>query len=113
MSRAPVAATPSGVIALTVAAVPTGMNTGVSTIACGLTHHYDALADLGSPPRRNAGQRLSAAPEFDLRKAADIGLRRCKRQQLPAVAAEQDRRMRFLDRMRRDAVRRDSVMLPR
>src|SRR5437868_9827166 len=34
MSRAPLAATPSGVIALTLAAVPTGINTGVSTSPC-------------------------------------------------------------------------------
>src|SRR5215469_14195853 len=49
--RTPVAATPSGVIALTVPAVPTGMNTGVSTGPCAVT----------SRPRRAAPSRADTS----------------------------------------------------
>src|SRR5947209_3786072 len=57
--RAPVAATASGIIALTVAAVPTGMNTGVSTGPCAVA----------SRPSRAAPSRASISkpmPEVEL-----------------------------------------------
>src|SRR5215469_2465552 len=49
--RAPVAATPSEVIALTVPAVPTGMNTGVSTAPCAVVRR----------PRRAAPSRANTS----------------------------------------------------
>src|ERR1700758_427192 len=49
--RAPVAATPSGVIAFTVAAVPIGMKTGVSITPCAVV----------SRPRRDAPWRANTS----------------------------------------------------
>src|SRR4051812_36904697 len=56
--RAPVAATPSGVIALTVAVVPSGMKTGVSITPCAVVSRPSRAA----PSRARISKPMPVTP---------------------------------------------------
>src|SRR5436309_799919 len=71
------------------------------------THPF---VDARSPPAGKIGRRRATMPECDTRKTNDVGLARCKREEAPTVAANQNWRVWLLNRQRPNLVIGNTIM---
>src|SRR5207247_7484863 len=86
------------------------LETGVSLLASRLAYQPHAFVHRRGAPGGNVRRRGAAISEGNAGKADDIGLTRGEGQQAWTVAADQNRRMRLLERKRRNGMAADPIV---